>query len=268
MSPGEAELAPSCLHYKRTYPLDTEVSLSIPLTVAREVRDIQLGTSQPMGEGLQCIVACLAAIGIAFYFSWDLTLIIICTVPVVYLIMGYLSTRLSKRAHEQGDCLQEAMKYLTNAIQNIEMVKCFNGEQFELRRYEGVITRAAKLFNSQANLRSIQLGSMQFITFCMFVQGFWYGSSLVLSGKKSSGEVVTTFWAALLAVQGVTGFLPQFIVIQKGKVAGARIQAMLGQIRGHETGAEMTDKVTPTRCRGDIHFKQVWTQATSDHIQY
>ncbi|KAF2201090.1 P-loop containing nucleoside triphosphate hydrolase protein [Delitschia confertaspora ATCC 74209] len=226
-------------------------------TLQMQVRDLQLATSQPMGEGFQSLVTALSSIGMAFYYSWDLTLVTICTVPIVYLVMAFLSSRLSSKAFQQGDSLQEALKYLTTAIQNIEMVKCFNGEQFELDKYGKMIARAEKFYNIQANLRSIQLGAMQFITLSMFVQGFWYGSSLVVNGKRSAAHVVTTFWAALLCVQAVTGFLPQLIILQKGQVAGARLQAMMAQIQGQETDPGTQEGDTPSRCIGDIEFKQV-----------
>ncbi|KAF2177036.1 P-loop containing nucleoside triphosphate hydrolase protein [Zopfia rhizophila CBS 207.26] len=222
-----------------------------------QVRDLQLATASPMGEAIQCIVSTVAAIVIAFYFSWNLTLVIICTVPIVYLIMAFLSSQLSKRAHQQADKLQEALKYVTNAIQSIEFVKCFNGEPFELQKYGRVIARAASLYNRQTNLRSIQLGFMQFITLSMFVQGFWYGSYLVITEKRTAGQVVTTFWAALVAVQGLTGFLPQFIVLQKGKVAGARLLAMIAQMQQDGKGPETRSGKILDHFSGEVEFKQV-----------
>ncbi|KAF2795693.1 P-loop containing nucleoside triphosphate hydrolase protein [Melanomma pulvis-pyrius CBS 109.77] len=225
--------------------------------IQSQIRDLQLSTSQPFGEAVQCFVQSIGAIIVAFYFSWNLTLVIICSVPLVYLAMAFLSQRLSKRSQEQAEKLQQALKYLTSAIQSIETVKCFNGQQFELQRYSSAIARAAGLYTRQANYRSIQIGFMQFFTLSVFVQGFWYGSHLVVTGQKTPGQVVTTFWGALMAVQGVTGFLPQFIILQKGKVAGATLRAMITRISKHDEGTETQGEEKPVRCVGDVEFKQV-----------
>ena len=91
----------------------------------------------------------------------------------------------------------------------------------------------------------------------MFVQGFWYGSSLVSTGKRTPAQVLTTFWAALMAVQGVTGFLPQLVVIQKGKVAGAKLLETMAQIQGHEAAPEIQEGEVPIECSGYIEFKKV-----------
>lgn len=198
---------------------------------------------------------CLAALGVAIYYSWRLTLVIICTVPLIYLGQAYLSARVSRRIHEQADMLQQALKYITNGLQNIETVKCFNGEWHELHNFSKIAAQAAKLYNRVANLRSLQIGFMQFFTISIFCQGFWYGSHLVRSGERNAAQVITTFWAALMGIQGITGFLPQFIVLQKGRVAGARLRTLIkdrsGQIEESNHGTK------PEECIGKIEFRNV-----------
>jgi ATP-binding cassette subfamily B (MDR/TAP) protein 1 len=171
--------------------------------------------------------------------------------------MNFLSGRLSKRAHEQADKLQDALKYFTSAIQYIETVKCFNGERFELTRYARAIASAGGLYKRQASLRSSQLGFMQFYMLSIFFQGFWYGSYLVTSGKVNPGDVVTTFWGALMAVENITAFLPQLIVLQKGKVAGTRLRAIMEQISKHDKRLDAAGGYRPTHCSGDVEFKSV-----------
>jgi ATP-binding cassette subfamily B (MDR/TAP) protein 1 len=225
--------------------------------MCRQIRDLQLSTSQPFGEAAQCFVQSIGAIIVALYFSWNLTLVIICAVPLVYLAMAVLSRRLAKRSQEQAEELQQALKYVGGAINSIETVKCFNGQRFELQRYTGAIARAAGRYIRQANYRSIQIGFMQFFTLSIFAQGFGYGSHLVDTGQRNAAEVVTTFWAALMAVQGVTGFLPQFITLQKGKIAGDTLRAMTAPDSNPEEGAETQGMLRPGRCIGDVEFKHV-----------
>ena len=226
-------------------------------TYPRQVRDLQLATSQPMGAAAQCAISGVSSLVIAFLYSWKLTLVITCTVPAVYIFMAFLSTRLARGVVHQTACLQEALNYATNAFQNIETVKCFNGERVELHKFGQSIARAAKYHSRQANLRSIQLGFMQCITLSMFVQGFWYGSSLIAGGKRSPGQVMTTFWAALMAVQSITGFLPQWIILEKGRVAAAHLKAVELQVKDEGRASVFATRQGPRSCSGDIEFKQV-----------
>ena len=174
-----------------------------------------------------------------------------------YLVMGFLSSRRTARAHQQSDKLQQALKHVTSAIQNIETVKCFNGEWFELRRYATAISSAGNLFRGQARFRSAQLGFMQFYSLSIFFQGFWYGSYLVATGKETPGNVVTTFWGAMMAVQGITEFLPQLIVLQKGKVAGARLRAVMLPVSKSGRNEDNAGGKKPDKCAGDVRFEGV-----------
>lgn len=195
--------------------------------------------------------------GVAFYYCWNLTLIILCTIPLLYIVQAFIAGRLEIRIHEQANKLQQTLNYITNAIQNIEMVKSFNGEAYELQLITQIASLAARLYNRVANFRSMQLGVMQFFTLSVFVQGFWYGSRLVNTGDKTAANVLTTFWAALMAIEGITGFVPQFIVLQKGKIAGARLQLLMKQISASDQCHETRGQLKPSRCPGDIEFRQV-----------
>lgn len=195
--------------------------------------------------------------GVAFYYSWNLTLVVVCTVPVIYLAEAWVSKRQSVRAHEQATQLQQALKYIANAIQNIETVKCFNGESYELQIFTKATAQAASLYRRVANLRGVQIGTLHFFTLTVFVQGFAYGSYLIRSGKLDIDSVITTFWAALLAIGGITGFLPQFIVMQKGQASGAILRALMTQMSREHGSHESQGEFQPTRCPGDIEFRKV-----------
>lgn len=227
------------------------------LKLSRHIRNLQLSVSAPLGEGIQCLIAAIAAIGVAFYYSWNLTLVIICALPLVYLVEAFLSKRLIAWTHEQANQLQIALKHITSAIQSIEMVKCFNGQGYELQTFSKASALAAKLYKRAANLRSMQIGVIHFFTYTVFVQGFAYGSHLIRVGDLDVSSVITTFWAALLAIGGITGFLPQFIVLQKGKASGARLRALIEQMSKDDELHERQGQFEPSRCPGDIEFRKV-----------
>jgi ATP-binding cassette, subfamily B (MDR/TAP), member 1 len=227
------------------------------LTWFRHIRDLQLSLSAPFGEGVQNFIIAIGSLVVAFYFAWNLTLVIICTLPVIYIIQALVSKRLSARSHEQSEMLQEVLKYVANAIENIDTVKYFTGEEHELRLFTKAATAAANMYNRVANFRSIQIGIMQFFTISIFFQAFWYGSHLVHSKNKDVGDVMTTFWGAIMAIQGVTGFLPQFIVMQRGRIAGAQLQNMLTEGASIDEPEKADGKLASMRCKGDVSFREV-----------
>lgn len=223
----------------------------------RQVRELQIATSQPLGFAAQYSVTALTALGLAFYTSWKLTLVTLATVPVSAIALSVIASQMQPSIEAQQVELTMASKLLNNALSAIDTVKCFNGQDFEIRQYARAIARAAKYYLKQARSNALQIGFVRIMTLGMFVQGFWYGSSLVGSGKTSAGDVLTTFWACLMATQAIEQILPQMIVLEKGRAAGAALKGVLEQMHKGRRVVKMRGKETPTFCEGDIEIRYV-----------
>jgi ATP-binding cassette subfamily B (MDR/TAP) protein 1 len=155
----------------------------------------------------------------------------------------------------QQDELTEASKVANNAITNIDTVKCLNGQAKEYQNFSGRIESSATYYLRQARLNSLQIAFIRWMMFGIFVQGFWYGSSLARAGKLSSGEVLRTFWACLTAAQSIEQVLPQMIVMEKGKVAGLALRSIIERKKDRIV-SEIKGRY-PEHCEGDIEVKNV-----------
>ena len=235
-----------------------EVRLNYKLTSRyRQIRELQMATSQPLGFAVQYSVTALAALGLALFTSWKLTLVTLATVPVTAIVLSFLSARIQPSIDAQQEQLIQASKLANNAITSIDTVKCLNGQDVEVWQYANVVKKAARCYLKQAQANALQIGFVRVATLGMFVQGFWYGSSLVGSGKLSAGAILTTFWACLLATQAVEQILPQMMVLEKGRAAGATLKANLVQIERGRRVTKMIGRRTPRYCDGDIEVRNV-----------
>lgn len=216
-----------------------------------------MATSQPLGFLVQYTVTAVAALGVAFYHSWKLTLVIIATFPVAAIVLAYTSSKMQPAINAQEDSLAAAAKGSSSAIAAIETVKCFNGEDGEIRQYSIEIHKAAQNYSWQAHFSAIQIGIIRLVTLGMFVQGFWYGSTLIGPGKTKPGDVLTTFWAALMATQAIEQILPQMIVLEKGRAAGATLQAVRLRVERGRRIMEMAGSLSPAQCKGDVNLRRV-----------
>ncbi|KAL8692733.1 MAG: hypothetical protein Q9218_002292 [Villophora microphyllina] len=221
-----------------------------------QIRELQMATSQPLGFAVQSTVTAFAALGLALYTAWDLALITIATIPFAAIILACISARMQPSIDAQAEALSTASKLANNTLQAIDTVKCFNGQDFEAWNYARAIKRAAKKYLIQAKANALQIGFVRFITLTMFVQGFWYGSHIVIQGKKDPGQVLTAFWSCLMALQAVEQILPQMIVLEKGRAAGATLAAILTQM-GRRRRVIMSGSLAPRFCEGDIEVRNV-----------
>ncbi|CAG8233759.1 unnamed protein product [Penicillium nalgiovense] len=225
--------------------------------IQAHIHEMQMATSQPLGLVLQYSCRSLASLGLGFYTSWSLSLVTLAGIPIFSAIIVFLSSKMKFSITAQQVELTEASKVANNAITNIDTVKCLNGQAFEHRNFAERIERSATHYLRQARLNSLQIAFIRWMMFGMFVQGFWYGSSLARAGKLTSGEVLRTFWACLTAAQSIEQVLPQMIVMGKGKVAGAALKSIIQSRREDKIVSEANGTRYPEHCEGDVEVKNV-----------
>lgn len=206
-------------------------------------------------------VTALAASALAFYFSWSLTLVTLSTVPILAVALAWNSARMQPSIETQTEELTKASKIANNAFSVIDTVKCFNGQDFERWQYRKAIESAARYYLRLAQANALQIGGLCLITLGMFVQGFWFGSHLANTGQKNPGEILTAFWACLMATQAFEQIQPEVVVLEKGRTAGAALKSSLDQMEDGLEISRVSGRTVPLFCAGDIEMRNVCGKA-------
>ncbi|KAH9219138.1 P-loop containing nucleoside triphosphate hydrolase protein [Leptodontidium sp. 2 PMI_412] len=229
---------------------------SLLIRIQTQIRELQMGVSQPMGFLVYEIFGSLAALGLAFYYSWKLTLVVIATFPVAGVVFFLVSMQLGPAIEAQKRELTKASKYANTAITAINTVKAYNGQDQEVWQYYDTIKKVAASYLIQARCNAAQFGITKFLMVGLFVQGFWFGLVLVKQGMDP-GAVLTTFYACLAAMQGLETVLPQWLVLKKGMSAGQTLKAIMIQVKHGRVVTNMVGSFRPSSCEGDIEVKGV-----------
>jgi ATP-binding cassette subfamily B (MDR/TAP) protein 1 len=209
-----------------------------------------------MGMALRDFTTACASIGLAFYMSWKLTLVIISTLPIMAIMVPLISTRIQPNIELQTARLTEAAKHVMNAFSVIETVKCYNGQRAELYSYSRLLRLAAGFYTRQVNWNAVQASLLRFVTLAMFVQGFWYGSTLVDKEQNASGTILTAFWSCIMATGALMQIMPQLIFLEKGRVAGHRLRGVMAAMSAG-TSPHRPILLVPETCVGDITLQDV-----------
>lgn len=239
---------------KRTYPSSSSNS---PLTCNRQTRELQLASSQVLGLLVGDIITSFASLGIALYYSWKLTLVLLATLPISAIVLSLATRRLEPAIQAQKRELAVASKFAVASITAIDLVKVFNGYDQEVWQYYPAAKAAAKQYLIQAQCNALQMGYVAFWVVAMFVVGFWYGVVLVNNDGLPAGSVLTTFYATLAAFQGIEALMPQWLVLAKGMSAGNFLSSITHNMRHGGLFKPMVGASRPHFCSGDIEMKDV-----------
>ncbi|PIG82364.1 ABC a-pheromone efflux pump AtrD [Aspergillus arachidicola] len=222
-----------------------------------QIYELQKSTSQPLGLLLQYSFRAIGSLALAFCTSWNLSLVTLAGIPVFSAMASFISGKMKLNIEAQQAGLASASKVVNSTTTSIDTVKCLNGEAFELHNFAHRIDEAASQFLKQARLNSIQIALIRLMTYGMFVQGFWYGSSLATSGQLSPGDVLRTFWACLTAAQSIEFIMTQVIVLDKGAIAASALKKTLNRQTKDGGPKEMEGALYPHHFDGDIEVSDV-----------
>ncbi|OBT62446.1 hypothetical protein VE03_08637 [Pseudogymnoascus sp. 23342-1-I1] len=238
------------------------------IRIQTQVRELQMATSQPLGFFVRDIAAAITAIGIAFYYSWKLTLVLSVSVPTASLVLWLVSRRLQPAIEAQRRELNIASKYTNTAFHAIDTVKVFNGQNHEIPQYVSAINAAGSSYLIQGQVRASQMGSARFLVVVMFMAGFWYGLLLYKNGELTPGDVITTFYSFLMGNQAVTSLLAQYVILCKGKSAGATLERIVGELNNTLPLSKIAGTRTLEVCDGDIEVTNLTFSYPSNPTQY
>jgi ATP-binding cassette subfamily B (MDR/TAP) protein 1 len=222
-----------------------------------QIRELQLSTSQPLGQMFQLVSIFVLSLAQAFYFSWDLTLVTISSVPIVMGIVVWIGRPMQSSLANQQARLTEAQKYLISAFSSIETVKCFNGQEIELGKYIKKVRDASLWYCRVANAHSLQMGFLTFLASTIFVQGFFYGGVLIDKQKKSTADIMTCFLSAISAFQALQSIIPNLIVLEKGRSAGSTLRMIMSEVQDGAAAEKSASMLRPDYCKGEIDVRNL-----------
>ncbi|PWN20351.1 hypothetical protein BCV69DRAFT_206762 [Microstroma glucosiphilum] len=194
---------------------------------ARETDDVRIATGQQAGQLVQYLTTALASLALALATSWSLTFVILASIPIAAGVTIVVEVICGPLLVAERAATSRACGLVERVVTSIATVKAFNGEAKEQARFSKLLLEGYRAYMRVSLWWGIRHGFSNFLMFCMFVQGFWYGSYLVQSGKATSGDVMSVFWAALLTSSHLQMIIQALNIIEKGKVGAAGLERLI-----------------------------------------
>ncbi|KAH7926936.1 hypothetical protein BV22DRAFT_1194028 [Leucogyrophana mollusca] len=219
---------------------------------ARETDDVRAASSLAAGQLLQYLTTTITCLILAFTRSPLLTLVILSAVPALILIQGFSQGLAGPRLARERSLTAGAATLVERAVTAIATVKAFNAASHEASTLSTLFHRVSEAARSLARLWGATAALSQFVTMAMFVQGFWFGAHLVRQGKNSPGDVMSVFWACLIATSNLQMAVPLIVVIAKGKAAAAELSGVISTSPNTKRRTQELRKIHPVTFTGEL----------------
>lgn len=166
-----------------------------------DVTQLQEILSFTLAELVRQVLTVLLGIGIIFWVSPSLSLVMLSAFPFIVLGAVIFGKYIRKLSRKSSDDLAAANTIAEESLQSIHSVKSFTSEAYESGRYLRALQQVLGNSLKAARFRGLFISMVIFSVFGGIVLVLWYGLGLVESGELSIGKLVsfilyTTFIAA------------------------------------------------------------------------
>jgi ATP-binding cassette subfamily B (MDR/TAP) protein 1 len=147
---------------QRVSLLDTQPPGQIAAIITAVASTLQSGISEKLAIIIQSFALILAALGNAFYHSWELTLVTSCGLVLISICFFSTTPFVIKNMKQVEEMNINASSIASEALSSVRMVAACGAEGKMVRRYAGWITKSREKGMSLSHIIGIQKATSKF----------------------------------------------------------------------------------------------------------
>lgn len=214
------------------------------------------------------IISIIGAIAILLWMDWQMTLIMLLTVPVTLLILIPIGRMMAKVSRGLQDETAKFTGDIQQTISEIRLMKASTAEQNEASKGASGIERLFRFGLKEARIIAVIGPLMGLVIMLVVVTIIAYGGMRVASGSMTTGTLIAFLLYLFQIVMPITTFAMFFTQLQKARGATERIIAILHlPLEEGQTGMEMDISGLPISMH-DVSFSYTEDEPVLNNISF
>ncbi|MBT8319897.1 MAG: ABC transporter ATP-binding protein/permease [Gramella sp.] len=225
--------------------------------VTRAVSDIET-ISSIFSQGLFMIISdllkMLVVLGVMFYKSWQLTLLVLTVLPFILYATRVFQKKMKLAFEEVRTQVANLNTFVQERITGMKIVQLFTREKTEYANFKEINDKHRKAWVKTVWYNSIFFPIAEMSTSITIGLIVWFGGLRVVAGDEMSlGIIVAFIELSQMLFRPLRQIADKFNTLQMGMVAANRVFGILDtQASIEDTGTLEIDNL-----KGDIEFKDV-----------
>jgi len=167
-----------------------------------DVPALQVVLGEELADAMRFSVFAVCGTALLFYTSVPLTLLTLLAVPPIVIASSLLGRKVRTLSNELQRAHAETGAAAAEVIGGIRTVRAFSREPAEAQRYQRQTARALE-FARRKIVSASALGAVSFIAGeSAAVLAIWVGGHLIVSGRLTTGSLISFILYALLVARG------------------------------------------------------------------
>jgi len=155
-----------------------------------------------VGNIVRTIFTMAIALGISFYTQWELTLLLLATVPLMAMA-GYLGVLIFTAGVDNAENKDAAARLSGEAIRNVSTVRGLGRIALTVQQYMDAVKPDTDKKVYRSVLVGLTYALSQFMMYGIFAFAFWYGGRIINRGDASFDDINLVIFELTMAAMGI-----------------------------------------------------------------
>jgi subfamily B ATP-binding cassette protein MsbA len=195
--------------------------------ITYDVNLVQGSVSNAITGLLKDVFTILGLIGVVFYQNWKLAIIAMAIFPIAIIPIKKFGKRIRKFSRKQQQRMGLIMTFLHETITGHRIVKAFNMEDYEKRRFVEETNRLFKILIKTVRIRALSHPLMEVLGGIAVAIIIWVGGYSVIRGELTPGTFFSFMTALMMLYAPIRDLSKVNLEVQEGLAAAARVFELL-----------------------------------------
>lgn len=225
--------------------------------VTRNISDVEALSnvfSQGLAEIIGDLLQLVAILGVMFYVDWQLTLVSLCTLPLLIISTYIFKEKVKTSFNDVRNAVSNLNSFLQEHITGMNIIQVFNREEREYEKFKAINKEHRKAHLKSVMYYSIYYPVSEIIQAIGIGLVVWYGATGVFDLEIKVGVLISFIMYLQLFFRPIRMIADRFNTLQMGVVSSSRIFNIL------ENDEQIPDEGSnsPQKVKGKIAFEKVW----------
>jgi subfamily B ATP-binding cassette protein MsbA len=195
--------------------------------ITNDVNLIQGSVSNAITGLLKDVFTVLGLLGVVFYRDWRLAIIALVIFPLAIIPIKEFGKRLRKFSRKSQQRMGSITTFLHETIAGNRIVKAFNMEEYEMRRFAEENNRFFRIVLKRVKIRALSHPLMEVIGGIGVAIIIWVGGYRVIRGEMTPGTFFSFMTALLMLYAPIRDLNKVNLEVQEGLAAAIRVFELL-----------------------------------------
>ena len=197
--------------------------------ITTDLQEIEVSIMNYLDVFIKSPITIIAYFAYMLGVSWELTLFVLCVLPIGGIVIGKIGKSLKKDSKEGQTCLANIIANIEETISGLRIIKAFNAISYTNEKFEEQNEGYSKLLRFVHRKRDLSSPMSELLSAVVISIVLWFGSTLILSGDATitAANFIAYIVVFSQIIPPAKSFSNGFYNLQKGMASAERVFEIL-----------------------------------------